>query len=444
MSIEIQTFTCSNHMLATARKHLAGGVSSGMRAASKPIPLYFTSGVGSRLTDVDGNEYIDYTLAWGPLILGHSHPAVISAVENQLKKCQLLGAQNELETLVAEKLCRMIPCADLVVFNNTGSESVQVAFRLTRAFTGKQKIIRFEGHYHGWLDNVLIGYRPKGSSAGEGIRELPSEGMSKSALDEVCVLEWNNLHQVEATLRERGGEIAGIIMEPILCNSHCLLPLPGYLEGLRELATRYGVVLIFDEVITGFRVAAGGAQSLFGVTPDLATFGKAVAAGFPLSVVAGRRDIMELIEEHRVVQAGTFNGNPISLAAAYAALSILDADGGAALKRAGTTGESLIVGIRKLAEEEGIPILINGLGSAFHLAFTERRAMHNYRNTLDSDVQARDSFLEAMLRSGVYLLPDGRWYVSAVHTEGDVGNTLDAIRDVFRKEKPNLLPNQRI
>lgn len=444
MSKNIHAFSRSSRMLTTTRKHLAGGVSSGMRAASKPMPLYFVSGLGPRLTDVDGNEYIDYTLAWGPLILGHSHPAVISAVENQLKKCQLLGAQNELESLVAEKLCGMIPCADLVVFNNTGSEAVQMAFRLARAFTGRQKIIRFEGHYHGWLDNVLVGYRPKGNSAAEKIRELPSEGMSKSALEEVFVLEWNDLDQVEATLREHGAEIAGIITEPILCNSHCLLPLPGYLEGLRELATRYGVVLIFDEVITGFRVAAGGAQSLFGVTPDVATFGKAVAAGFPLSVVAGRRDIMELIEEHRVVQAGTFNGNPISLAAAYAGLNILDIDGGAALKRAGMIGESLLEGIRRLAEEENIPVLINGLGSAFHLAFTQRRTMHSYRDTLDSDVQARDSFLEGMLRSGVYLLPDGRWYVSAVHTERDVQNTLGAVRDVFREKKTDLLPKQHI
>lgn len=392
------------------------------------MPLFFSSASGSHLTDVDGNEYIDYALAWGPLILGHSHPAILSRVLAQLNKYQLLGAQHELEILVAKQICEMVPCADCVVFNNTGSEAVQVAFRLARAFTGKRRIIRFEGHYHGWLDNVLIGYRP--GVDGEK-RQWPTQGMNRSAVDETIVLPWNDLPAVETALQNHGSEVAAIITEPILCNCHCLLPLRGYLEGLRSLATRYGVALIFDEVITGFRVAPGGAQSLLGVKPDLATFGKAVAGGFPLSVVAGSRKIMELIEQQKVMHAGTFNGNPVSLAAAQATMDTLASKRGAVVEQIRKTGESLIEGIQRAADKLDIPVLINGIGSCFNLAFTTRREMRNYRDTLDQNTAARDVFLEGMLERGIYLMPDGRWYVSAVHSEMDVERTLDAVENVF-------------
>jgi glutamate-1-semialdehyde 2,1-aminomutase len=388
---------------------------------------------------MDGNEYIDYTLAWGPLILGHSHPAIIDAVQNQLKKCQLLGAQHELEISVAERICQMVPCAELVAFSNTGSEAVQVALRLARAFTQRSKIIRFEGHYHGWLDNMLIGYRPGhlfGTKQDDGASEVTRE----EADARICVLPWNDLHRLEMTLREHGSEIAAIITEPILCNCNCLMPSPGYLEGVRELATRYGVVLIFDEVITGFRVARGGAQALLHVTPDLAIFGKAVAGGFPLSVVAGKGEIMELIANHRVVHAGTFNGNPISLAAAQATLDVLDADSGAILEGIRKTGEWLMLGIQELARGAGIPLLVNGVGGAFHLAFTGRQMMCNYRDALDCDVQARDHFIEEMLQVGIYMLPDSRWYVSAAHTQGDVEVTIDAVRQVFQLYRNELIP----
>jgi glutamate-1-semialdehyde 2,1-aminomutase len=216
------------------------------------------------------------------------------------------------------------------------------------------------------------------------------------------------------------------------------MPQRGFLEKVRDLASSYGIVLIFDEVITGFRVAPGGAQGLLGVTPDLATFGKAVAAGFPLSVVAGKRDIMELIAQHRVVHSGTFNGNPLSLAAADATLQVLSARQGAVLVKIRKLGERLIEGIKTLANEAGIPILINGVGSAFHLSFTSRKEFRNYQDTLDCDLETRDHFLQAMLKSGIYLLPDGRWYLSAVHTEQDADITLEAVRRAFA-----ILPGKR-
>jgi glutamate-1-semialdehyde 2,1-aminomutase len=285
---------------------------------------------------------------------------------------------------------------------------------------------------------VLVSFHPDAASHEDQEPVPGSEGQSSSALQDVYVLPWNDLKELEATVEEHHRELAAIITEPILCNSSCLMPVPGYLEGMRDLANRYRIVLIFDEVITGFRVAPGGAQSLLGITPDLATYGKAIAAGFPLSAVAGRSEIMELIGQHRVLHGGTFNGNPISLAAAHASLKILSANGGSVLKQVNKTGQGLIRGIKRLAEESDIPILINGVGAVFHLSFTTRGEMHSYRHTLDCDTEARDRFLESMLQCGIYLLPDGRWYVSAAHTQRDVDKTLDAVRTVFARLKHKL------
>jgi glutamate-1-semialdehyde 2,1-aminomutase len=421
----------SVQLWAESKKFLAGGVSSMLRAASKPQPLFFRAASGSRLTDVDGNSYIDYSLAWGPLILGHSHPQVVNAVAGQLARFQLLGAQHELEVRVARKLCETIPCAELVALSSTGSEAVQLAFRLAREFTGRRKILKFEGHYHGWPDSVLVSYRPTLSPDSNYDPQIGSGGQTASVLGDVVVLPWNVPGPVHELLKQHPDEIAAIITEPVLCNSSCLTPAPGYLESLRDLCNRFGVVLIFDEVITGFRVSIGGAQQLFGVVPDLATFGKAVAGGFPLSVVAGKAEIMDLIPTKRVVHAGTFNGNPLVLAAAEATIDALKQDDGAALDRIRRHGELLISGIQNLAREFRIPLLVNGVGAAFHLSFTSRTEMRTYRDTLDCDVLKRDAFIEAMLERGVYLLSDGRWYVSAAHDDADIQNTLAAVKECF-------------
>ena len=429
----MRKFRRSEQLFKRSQKFLAGGVSSMLRASFRPLPLFFKTASGAKLVDVDGNQYLDYALAWGPLILGGSHPAIVRAVQHQLRRAQTLGAQHELEIDVAERICHMVPCAERVAFSNTGSEAVQLVLRLARAASGRSRIVKFEGHYHGWMDNILFAYHPQPPFRSDPRPESATEGQLPSAADEVIVLPWNQPDQLEACIRERSREIAAIITEPILCNSSCLMPLPGYLQAIRELATKCGIILIFDEVITGFRVAPGGAQSLFGVVPDLAIFGKAVAGGFPLSVVAGKREIMDLIPEKRVVHAGTFNGNPISLAAASATLTVLNARGGAALKAIRKLGERLIEGIRELATEARIPLLINGVGSAFHLSFTERAEMRDYRETLDADTQARDVFLEAMLQEGVYLLPDGRWYVSTAHTASDADFTLRAAQKALAR-----------
>jgi len=430
-----ERYSGSAKLFAKSQRYLAGGVSSGMRAAARPVPLFFSSAAGCRLTDVDGNSYIDYTLAWGPLILGHAHPAIVAAVSAQLKVTQLYGAQHELEIEVAKKICELVPSAERVLFSSSGTEAVQVALRLARAHTGRRKIIRFEGHYHGWMENIVTGYRP---AASVPVAKPGANGMA--AVDEALVLPWNDLSAVEAVLQAQGEEVAAVITEPILCNTHSLMPEPGYLEGLRELTRRYGVVLIFDEVITGFRVALGGAQALFGVTPDLTTMGKAVAGGLILSVVGGRAEIMELVAEQKVSHAGTFNGNPISLAAAQATLETLVAEKGAALEQVRKNGERLMREIGKSARAAGIPVVINGVGSCFHVAFSTRSKMRNYRDTLDSDLGARDEFLLALLAEGIYLMPDGRWYISAAHGENDIAQAIDLVQKVFVQQKAKLIP----
>jgi len=420
-------FSHSERLWDESKRFLAGGVSSMLRSASKPLPLFFRAASGSRLTDVDGNSFIDYTLAWGPLILGHSHPEVVNAVAGQLAQFQLLGAQHDLEVRVARKLCEVIPCAERVAFSSTGSEAVQLAFRLAREFTGRRRILKFEGHYHGWPDGVLVSYRPALAPDSNYDPQLGSGGQTPSVVDDVVVLPWNDLDRVRELLKRHPDQIAAIILEPVLCNSSCLMPAPGYLQTLRDVCNQFGVLLIFDEVITGFRVALGGAQELFGVVPDLATFGKAVAGGFPLSLVGGKSEIMDLISARRVVHAGTFNGNPIVLAAAEATVDALSRDHGAALNRIRRHGDLLMSGIRRRAQDTQIPLLVNGVGAAFHLSFTTRMEMRSYRDTLDCDIPKRDAFLQAMLERGIYLLSDGRWYISAAHDETDIQHTLAAV-----------------
>jgi len=291
----IENWERSKELLARARLSLAGGVSSPFRAAA-PVPLYFEDGCGPRLRDVDGNEYIDYQLAWGPMILGYKHPKLVEAMLRQAELPFSYGAQHELEIAVAERIQRLVPCAERVAFTSSGSEAVQLAQRLARAFTGRNLILKFEGHYHGWMDSALLSHHPAASEVGplESPHVIPgSAGQVPNAILNTVVAPWNRLDLLERILKAKGDRVAAVFMEPVLCNSGCILPSSGYLEGVRDLCLHHGALLVFDEVITGFRMGLGGAQSHYGVTPDLATFGKAVAGGAPLSVIAGRREILE-------------------------------------------------------------------------------------------------------------------------------------------------------
>jgi glutamate-1-semialdehyde 2,1-aminomutase len=415
----------SRRMLERARGSLAGGVSSPFRALF-PVPLYFRDGCGSRLIDVDGNEYIDYTLAWGPAILGHKHPRIVDAMRRQAGMPHIYGAQHALEPEVAEKIQKIVPCAGRVAFTSSGSEAVQLALRLARAFTSRNLVVKFEGHYHGWLDSVLWSYR----SLGEGAEPSPgSRGQTPNAAGNLLIASWNDPASVEALFAEHASDIAAVIAEPVLCNSGCLMPEPGFLQALRETSTRAGALLIFDEIITGFRMGPGGAQEFFGVTPDLATFGKAAGGGLPLSVVAGREDILAMMQTGGVAFGGTFNGNPMSLAAASAALDVLM--DGESLPRANRAGRALMEGVQEIATRLGLPIQVRGFGAAFALHFTANTRLLSYRDTLANDKPRLAAYIKAMLEQGIYLLPDGRVYVSTAHTQVDIDETLAAMEKVL-------------
>ena len=423
----------SREYLRRARKSLAGGVSSPFRAEA-PVPLYIADASGSRFRDVDGNEYIDYVLAWGPLILGHCHPAVVEAVRRQAERPHILGAQHEFEFQVAEQIQQLVPCAERVAFTSSGSEAVQLALRLARAFTGRMLVVKFEGHYHGWMDGALLSYHPSAAeleASRPGRPLLGSKGQTPNVADNVLVAPWNDLAALERLFATHRSGIAAVIAEPVACNSGCLLPEPGFLKGVAELCRRYGALLAFDEIITGFRIDLGGAQTFFGVTPDLATFGKALGGGLPLSAICGRRDIMELMFGGGVAFGGTFNGNPISLAAASATITELARDGGQALHSLRETGERLMDGIRGAAYRQGIRLLVTGFGAAFALHFSPAPELRNYRDTLNGDRSRLSRFLLALNAEGVNILPDARMYVSTAHSAADVADTVAATERAF-------------
>jgi glutamate-1-semialdehyde 2,1-aminomutase len=405
---------------------LAGGVSSSMRRAAKPYPLFFDHGSGSRVIDVDANSFLDYGLAWGPLILGHAHPRVVEAVQQQAARAMTFGAQHDLEFEVSELLNRTIPCADLVAYANSGTEIVQVALRLARAVTGRRKYLKFEGHYHGWSDEALVAYHPPESDT----FERPSAvGAGQLPHDHVIVAEWNNREHVERIFAERAQEISAIICEPLLSNSGSIPPALGFLEFLREISQRCGALLVFDEVITGFRVDLGGAQGRWGMTPDLATYAKAVGGGVPLSVLAGRSEFMQKIATGEVIHAGTLNGNPLSLAAARATIEVLAADGGSIYTGLRARADRLREGIEGILKDAGVPVVTTGDGPVFHVSFMDA-APTNYRDTLRARAELYADFAMGLLDEGVLTLPDGRWYVSTAHSDDDIDRTLEAVRSV--------------
>jgi glutamate-1-semialdehyde 2,1-aminomutase len=426
-------WTKSRELFHRAKKSLAGGVSSPFRA-SVSVPLYITGGKGSRIYDVDGNSHIDYALAWGPLILGHSHPRLCEAVAKRAAVSHTFGAQHEDEYLVAERIQRLVPCAERIAFASSGTEAVQLALRLARAATGRRLILKFEGHYHGWVDSVLISYHPAGEYIGSYHSPLPvlgSRGQVPNAAENLLVAVWNDPDVLENILAKHPNEVAAVIMEPVLCNSGCLLPAAGYLEKVREISRRYGALLIFDEVITGFRRGLGGAQQHYGVTPDLATLGKALAGGAAVSAIAGSKDIMDLIVDGGVAFGGTFNGNPLALTAARVTLDELSANHGEPLAKANRLGEELMNGIREAAEKYSVPLVVCGFGAAFGIHFTERHNLLHYRETLEDNRDKLGTFLYRMVEEGIYTLPDGRFYVSTAHSEDDVAETLRTVHRIF-------------
>lgn len=410
-----------------ARQTIAGGVNSNVRLAGQPVPLFFERGAGAHLYDVDGNRYIDYVLGMGPAIMGHAPPAVIQAVAETLSQGQVFGGQNPHEVTLAQTMTRLIPCAELVRFASSGSEASHGALRLARAYTGRGKVIKFQGHYHGWLDSIYAGYREIPADAMAPTPESP--GQSAHSLADLIVLPWNDLAAVENTIAAHGDDIAAIIMEPIMCNTGVILPRAGYLEGVRELCSTRGIVLIFDEVITGFRVGLKGAQGLLGITPDMAIYAKAVAAGFPLSAIVGKRAIMETVETQGVLHGGTYNANVVAMSAANAAMAELAQDNGAAFSTMIARGNRLMEGITQAAGSTGLRV--QGLGSVFNTAFSAKDAT-DYSTATQADGTLLAEFLDGLQERGVRVTSRGTWFLSTAHGEEDVDKSLEAVQATLR------------
>lgn len=405
---------------------IAGGVNSNFRLNISPTPLVFERGEGAYLFDVDGNRLIDYYLGMGPMILGHKPAALVEAVKTQIDKGILFAGQTEVEAQAARLVCELVPCAERIRFGSSGSEVDQAALRLARAATGRSKVIKFEGHYHGWFDNVLWSTAPALDAAGPveaPVAVAGSKGQLPQSADDLVILPWNDL---AAVIRRLGhGDIAAVIMEAAMCNAGAIHPLPGYLEGVREACTRVGTVLIFDEVITGFRLGAGGAQQRFGVTPDLATFGKAIANGFPVAALAGRADLLDQLAKGGVVHGGTYNSQPVAMAATAATLHALTPGLFAGIER---QGEKLMEGMREAFASAGVTAAVTGFPSIFHVAFGIDKPARNYRELARSNKPAYIAFTTALLQRGVRALERGAWFLSAAHDDAVIEETLWAVR----------------
>ena len=433
----MKSYKESASLLERAKKVLASGVSSEFRKYNHPHALFYTHGNGSKIYDVDGNEYLDFTLSQGPLILGHSHPAVLKAVEEYSAKGQLFAGQHILEIELAEKLQSIIPCADKMRFCLDGSEAIQTALRVARAKTGRKKFLRFEGHYHGWLDNVCWGISAPSAEA-LGSREHPNvfpwtQGLPARVEDEFIILPWNDLELVRKIVAENFQDIAAIITEPVMCNSGCVMPQEGYLEGLRAICTEFGMALIFDEVITGFRLSLGGAQQFFNIKPDLAIYAKAIASGYAISAIVGTNDWMKLIEDATVIHAGTMNAANPTVAAALATITTLESQ--LPYDRMFELGNRLMAGLKQASVESGHEILIEGPGPMFATIFTKIKKTTEYRDTFSADKVMLGKFISGMHENGIRIIGRGLWYISAVHTEAEIDHTIQIAKKVLSNIK---------
>ena len=423
--------TRSEKLFAEAQNYIPGGVNSPVRAfrGVGGTPIFFKRGEGANLYDEDGRRYIDYVGSWGPMIVGHAHPAVVQAVQDAAANGLSFGAPTEMETIMARRIRELVPSMELVRMCNSGTEATMSAIRLARGFTGRNIIVKFEGCYHGHSDSLLI-------KAGSGALTLgvpTSPGVPAALAAYTVTLTYNDLLEARQAFSKLGGEIAGVIVEPVAGNMNCIPPAPGFLAGLRELCTRYGSVLIFDEVMTGFRVARGGAQELYGVTPDLTTLGKIIGGGMPVGAFGGKRVIMEqLAPLGPVYQAGTLSGNPVALAAGLATLDLIASPrfhGDLATKT-----RQLCEELVTAACEAGVLLTTNYVGGMFGLFFTAENVT-NYAQATACDVERFKTFFHGMLAEGIYFAPSAfeAGFMSSAHTEADLDATAVAARRVFAR-----------
>ncbi len=422
--------TRSHELFVQAQRRIPGGVNSPVRAfrGVGGEPVFFARGEGPYLFDEDGRRYVDYVGSWGPMIVGHAHPQVVLAVQEAAERGLGFGAPTAIEVAMAEKLCALVPSLELVRMVNSGTEATMSAIRLARAFTGRDKILKFEGCYHGHSDSLLV-------KAGSGALTLgvpSSPGVPRSLAQHTVTVAYNDLEQVEAAFAEAGSSIAAAIVEPVAGNMNCIPPLPDFLEGLRQICDDYGALLIFDEVMTGFRVALGGAQQLYGVTPDLTTLGKVIGGGLPVGAFGGRANVMgQIAPLGPVYQAGTLSGNPVALAAGLKTLDLIEEPGFFRDLRDATL--RLTDGFLERAQALRIPMTANQVGGMFGLFFTEQSQVRGYDQVMACNVERFRRFFHGMLDRGVYMAPSAfeAGFVSGAHSDEVIAFTLDAAEQVL-------------
>ncbi|WP_457638988.1 glutamate-1-semialdehyde 2,1-aminomutase [Persephonella sp.] len=423
----------SKQLFKEAQKYLVGGVNSPVRAfkALGMEPLFIAKGKGSRVWDVDGNEFIDYVLSWGPLILGHAHDQIINAIKQVSNYGTSFGAPTELEIEMAKAVVEAVPSVEMVRFVNSGTEATMSAIRLARGYTGKKKIIKFDGCYHGHGDSLLV-------SAGSGVATLGipgTPGIPEELAQLTIVLPYNDIDAVEEAFKKHGDDIACVIIEPVAGNMGVVAPSREYHQRLREITKEYGALLIWDEVMTGFRLALGGAQELYGIEPDLTTMGKVIGAGLPVGAYGGKREIMmHIAPEGPVYQAGTLSGNPLAMAAGLRQLQILKEKN--PYPELDHKGDRLEKGFKELIDKYGIKATVNRVGSMITMFFTDRE-VKNFEDAKSSDLQLFNRFYRLMLEKGVYLAPSQfeASFLSTAHSDEDISKTLNAVEDSFKELK---------
>lgn len=421
----------SDILFEKAKNLIPGGVNSPVRAFKSVgrNPLFISKALGSRIYDIDGNEFIDYVGSWGPMLLGHSHPKILAAIEQALKNGTNFGAPTELEVKIAELITKMVSSIEMVRMVNSGTEATMSAIRLARAFTGKSKIIKFEGCYHGHADTFLI---KAGSGAMTfGIPDSP--GIPEGVAQYTLTARFNDILSVEQLIANNKNQIAALIVEPVVGNMGCIPPKGNFLNDLRTICDKENIILIFDEVMTGFRLAVGGAQELYKIKPDLTTLGKIIGGGLPVGAYGGRKEIMQLVAPSGpMYQAGTLSGNPIAMAAGYEMLSIIMSDQNI-YKTLEITAQRLENGIKKILNENGLNYQINRVGSMFTLFFTESE-VYDYDSAKKSDTQKFAKFFNQMLEHGIYLPPSQfeAAFISTAHTLEDIDRTIKAFEEVIK------------
>ncbi|MCP5162457.1 MAG: glutamate-1-semialdehyde 2,1-aminomutase [Hahellaceae bacterium] len=422
----------SDQLFTAAQALIPGGVNSPVRAF-KGVggnPIFFKKGEGAYIIDEDDRKYIDYVGSWGPMILGHAHPDVIAAVIDQLQNGLSFGAPTAIELEMAQKVCELVPSMQKVRMVSSGTEATMSAIRLARGYTGRDKILKFEGCYHGHADSLLV-------KAGSGALTLgvpSSPGIPADLAQHTLTLPYNDIDAVKSLFAELGHQIATIIVEPVAGNMNCIPPVPGFLQGLRDVCDQYGAVLIFDEVMTGFRVALGGAQSLYQITPDLTTLGKVIGGGMPVGAFGGKREIMDFIAPvGPVYQAGTLSGNPIAMRAGLTMLQAISEPG--FFENLGEKTKMLTQGLEDAAKQAGIPFTTSQVGGMFGLFFTENPQVSTFDEVMRCDTERFKAFFHGMIEEGVYFAPSAfeAGFVSAAHTTEDLNTTIEAAKRVFAR-----------